>query len=174
MLYFHQRLSGLIRFADTFFSFFWMLITDSLRESEQLQHSLNILQFNLVNLALFAWFQIRTTVASSCFKLQDEGPTLFCGKLQQWSDPLSKHQVLAGRKNSLLTGRNVRQNQAQEGAAIYCDQLGWWGERNWKRKSINRQDTHYRRHKTKFNDTLHIIKFCLLPTECDYHTLPWL
>lgn len=37
--------------------------------------------------------------------------------------PMSKHLATVGRKNSLLTGRNLRQNQAQEGVATCRDRV---------------------------------------------------
>lgn len=49
---------------------------------------------------------------------------------------LSKYLATMGRKNFLLTGRNIRKNWAQGGSAICCDCLGLRGGKQDKRHSL--------------------------------------
>lgn len=48
--------------------------------------------------------------------------------------PMSKNLVTVGTKNTILTGRNLRQNQA----AICCDQLGVRRVRQGKRQKTHK------------------------------------
>lgn len=50
--------------------------------------------------------------------------------------PVSKSLVTVGRKIFLLTVRNLRENQAQGGTAIWQEWLGIRGERQDKRRTV--------------------------------------
>lgn len=56
--------------------------------------------------------------------------------MNEWT-PLSKHLVTVRRKNFFLTGKTLRRNQAQGGAAIFRSRFGVMGSRQYKRHSIS-------------------------------------